>query len=121
VGEHWGNHEHIGSAGLRVDVEDLSGSEVEDQQVLGNRIESEPEHVRARPRNGDLPDNLPVRRDHEKHGVAAYRETERARFTEQRLPPGRLRLVMRPCSTGSEPTMKTIGLVVVGALAAALG
>jgi hypothetical protein len=34
------------------------------------------------------------------------------------LPPGRLRLATRPSWTGSEPTSKTIGMVVVGYLAA---
>src|SRR5947199_2014080 len=34
------------------------------------------------------------------------------------LPPGRLRLVTRPSSTGSAPTAKTIGVVEVAALAA---
>ena len=32
------------------------------------------------------------------------------------LPPGRLRLATRPSSTGSPPTMKTIGIVAVAAL-----
>ena len=35
-----------------------------------------------------------------------------------RLPPGRARLATSPSSTGSSPTMKTIGIVVVAALAA---
>src|SRR6266540_315687 len=34
------------------------------------------------------------------------------------LPPGRERLVTRPSRTGSSPTMKTMGVVVVAALAA---
>ena len=34
------------------------------------------------------------------------------------LPPGRLRLATRPCLTGSAPLAKTIGIVVVAALAA---
>src|SRR6478736_2620648 len=34
------------------------------------------------------------------------------------LPPGRLRLVTSPSVTGSAPTAKTIGIVVVAALAA---
>ena len=34
------------------------------------------------------------------------------------LPPGRLRLATRPCATGSPPVLKTIGIVVVAALAA---
>src|SRR5262245_7950864 len=34
------------------------------------------------------------------------------------LPPGRLRLATRPRSTGSPPVRKTIGMVVVAALAA---
>ena len=34
------------------------------------------------------------------------------------LPPGRLRLATRPTSTGSPPIAKTIGIVVVAALAA---
>ena len=34
------------------------------------------------------------------------------------LPPGRLRLATRPALTGSPPTVKTIGMVVVAALAA---
>src|SRR5262249_24422945 len=35
-----------------------------------------------------------------------------------RLPPGRLRLATRPSLTGSSPTAKTMGIVVVAALAA---
>ena len=35
-----------------------------------------------------------------------------------RLPPGRARLATRPSLTGSSPTMKTMGIVVVAALAA---
>src|SRR6516162_11512493 len=35
-----------------------------------------------------------------------------------KLPPGRLRLATRPISTGSAPTLKTIGTVAVTALAA---
>ena len=38
--------------------------------------------------------------------------------TPVRLPPGRLRLVTSPTSTGSNPIMKTIGIVVVVAFAA---
>ena len=38
--------------------------------------------------------------------------------TPVRLPPGRLRLATRPTSTGSVPSMKTIGIVVVAAFAA---
>jgi hypothetical protein len=34
------------------------------------------------------------------------------------LPPGRLKLATRPASTGSPPAVKTIGIVVVAALAA---
>src|SRR5262249_58076798 len=38
--------------------------------------------------------------------------------TPVRLPPGRLRLVTSPTSTGSNPMIKTIGIVVVAAFAA---
>ena len=39
------------------------------------------------------------------------------RLTPVRLPPGRLRLATRPSLTGSAPIVKTIGMVVVAALA----
>ncbi len=38
-----------------------------------------------------------------------------------RLPPGRARLATRPSATGSPPTEKTMGIVVVAALAASVG
>ena len=40
------------------------------------------------------------------------------KLTPVTLPPGRLRLATRPCLTGSPPVAKTIGTVVVAALAA---
>ena len=39
-------------------------------------------------------------------------------MTPVMLPPGRVRLATRPSLTGSSPTAKTIGIVVVAALAA---
>ena len=42
------------------------------------------------------------------------------KFTPVTLPPGRLRLATRPCLTGSLPLAKTIGTVVVAALAASV-
>ena len=41
-----------------------------------------------------------------------------SKVTPVTLPPGRLRLATRPCLTGSLPVTKTIGIVVVAALAA---
>ena len=43
------------------------------------------------------------------------------KLTPVRLPPGRARLATRPSLTGSSPTRKTIGMVVVAALAANAG
>ena len=43
------------------------------------------------------------------------------KLTPVRLPPGRLRLATRPSWTGSPPVAKTIGIVVVAALAASAG
>jgi hypothetical protein len=40
------------------------------------------------------------------------------KLTPVRLPPGRARLATRPSLTGSSPTLKTIGIVVVADLAA---
>ena len=42
----------------------------------------------------------------------------RKKLTPVTLPPGRLRLATRPSLTGSLPVAKTIGIVVVAALAA---
>ena len=42
----------------------------------------------------------------------------RQKLMPVRLPPGRARLATRPSLTGSSPTLKTIGIVVVAALAA---
>src|ERR1700761_7188650 len=62
-----------GLAGIRIDVEYLSGAEVENQQIAERRIKGEPEHMRTRSLNGDLPDDIAARADDEQHGVPGER------------------------------------------------
>src|SRR6202034_2119580 len=62
-----------GLAGIGIDVEHLSGAEVENQQVAERRIKSEPEHMRTRSLNGELPDDIAARADDEQHGVPGER------------------------------------------------
>ena len=67
----------------------------------------------------------PARRSARSCGASSRRSSSRfapsvalTKVTPVMLPPGRARLATRPALTGSSPVMKTIGIVVVAALAA---
>src|SRR5580700_6699165 len=62
-----------GLAGIGIDVEHFSGTEIEHQEIAERRIEGEPEHMRARSLNGELPDDIAARADDEQHGVPGER------------------------------------------------
>src|SRR5580700_9516176 len=62
-----------GLAGIRLDVAYLSGAEVENQQVAERRIKGEPDRMRTRSLDGDLPDDIAARADHKQHGVPGER------------------------------------------------
>src|SRR5580692_11829807 len=56
-----------GLAGIGIDVEHFSGTEIEHQEIAERRIE------RARSLNGELPDDIAARADDEQHGVPGER------------------------------------------------
>jgi hypothetical protein len=60
----------VEQSGVRIDIEDGAGAEVENQQVAEYRVEGKAERMRARSLDVDLPDDIAARADDDQHGVA---------------------------------------------------
>ena len=95
---------------------------IENIEVLPDRC-ARPARLFAPPRYRDCSDSPARQSPSPWHELAQQLQSLRAQHARRKstpvmLPPGRLRLATRPSLTGSPPLAKTIGIVVVAALAA---